>query len=93
MRKVVDFFDTRMMLANFRQAGMVDCVRERLKIVVKTCESCAAQVLSTFLKTPSGPEAFLGYTLLSIHSTSCAYTVSGWELEAGWGWGGVAADC
>ena len=45
--KVVDFFGAGTMVADFRQAGMVDCVRKRLKIVVKTCESCAAQALST----------------------------------------------
>ena len=40
--KVVDFFGTGMMVADFRRAGMVDCVRDRLKIVGKTCEGCAA---------------------------------------------------
>lgn len=35
---------------------------------------------------------FLGFSLLSIRATSCTYTISGLELEADWGRGGVNAS-
>ena len=73
------------MVADLKQNGMVDCVRDSFKIVEKTCESLSAQVLSTFPGTPSGPESFLG---LSIDSTSC-----GLEMDAGRGWEGLVIDC
>ncbi|CAL8349580.1 unnamed protein product [Boreogadus saida] len=66
-----------MMVEDFRHAGMMACVRERLKIVVKTCESWSAQPLSTFPGIPSGPAAFLGLTPLSTRLTSCTPRVSG----------------
>ena len=43
----------RMIMADFRQDG-VDYIRDRLDNVVKTCESCATQALSTFPGPPMG---------------------------------------
>lgn len=37
---VTGFLDMGMMVVDLRQAGMVACARERLKILVKTSESC-----------------------------------------------------
>lgn len=84
---------TSMMMGDFTQDGMGDCVRERLKILVKRCKNNAAQALITFPGTLSGPEDFLGLTPLTINSTPCGGEFNGWELEAGWGWDVVVADC
>ena len=52
------FLVTGMMVADFRQGGMVARVRERLKIFVKTPASWLAQALCTLPDTLSGPAAF-----------------------------------
>ena len=77
------FLGTGMMIADFRQGGMVARVRERLKILVKTPASWLAQELSTFPDTPSGPAAFLVLTDLSTHLTSCSCRVRVWLLGVG----------
>ena len=90
---VGDFLGTGMMVADFRQAGMVACPSDRLKRTVKTSASWSAHVLSTFPGTPSGPVAFLGLTARSTRLTSTTSTVSGVVSEVGvkcsGGWGGV----
>ena len=85
---MADFLGTGMMIADFRQGGMVARVRERLKILVKTPASWLAQELSTFPDTPSGPAVFLVLTDLSTHLTSCSCRVRVWLL----GVGGVSAN-
>src|SRR4029434_10809655 len=81
------FLRDGMMVADFRQGGMVARVRERLKILVKTPASWLAQALSTFPDTPSGPAAFLVSTDLSTHLFLCSCRVRVWLL----GVGGVSA--
>ena len=93
LREVVsDFLGTGMMVADFRQAGMLSCSRERLKMLVKTGASWSAHALSTFPGTPFGPVAFLGLTARSTRLTSSTCTVSGVVsvgVDCGGGWGGV----
>ena len=81
-----------MIMADFKQGGMTACSRDRLKMVVNTCDSCSAHALSTFPGTPSGPAAFLGFTAQSIRIVSCTSRVSGGELEAGGDWSGGWSD-
>jgi len=59
-----------MMVAFLKHLGTTDCWRERLKMSVSTSASWSIQVLSAWLRTPSGPIAFLGLTLLSTVLTS-----------------------
>uniref|UniRef100_A0A8C7YUY7 Chromodomain helicase DNA binding protein 3 n=1 Tax=Oryzias sinensis TaxID=183150 RepID=A0A8C7YUY7_9TELE len=78
---VEEFLGIGMMMDDFRQAGMKACASDRLNIFVKTWESWSAQARRTFPGTPSGPAAFLGFTLLNIRATSCVCAVRGSELE------------
>lgn len=73
----VGFLGIGMMVADFRQEGTVACDRDWLNILVRTPESWYAQALSTFPSTPSGPGAFLGFTVASAHLTRCSWMVSG----------------
>lgn len=79
----VFFFGSGMIVAVFRQSGMMDFNRDRLKIFVKTSESWSACFFSTLPLTTSGLAAFLRFTALSIHLTSCSRTVRMWLLEGG----------
>ena len=58
------FFGSRMIVADFRQGGMADLDRDRLKILVKTSESWSEHSFSTLPVTPSGLAAFLRFTAL-----------------------------
>ncbi len=87
-----DFFGTGMIVADFRQGGMTALTRERLKILVKMEVSWWAHALSTLPGTPSGPEAFLGFTARSTCLTSCSLTVSVVVQELGEGGGRAEAD-
>ncbi len=57
--------ETGMITDVFRQVGMMALVKERLRILVRIPESWSAHTESTFPGTPSGPEAFLGFTFLN----------------------------
>lgn len=57
---VVFLGGTGMIVADFRQAVMVACVRERLKSLVKYQWELVCKALRTFPGTPSGPAVFLG---------------------------------
>ena len=50
-------------MADLKHAGSLEVARDRLKMVVKTGVSSAAQSLSNRPCTPSGPAAFLGLML------------------------------
>ena len=56
------------MIEAFRHVGMVACVRERLKILVRIPASWSAHALITAPGIPSGPAAFLGFTALKFFS-------------------------
>lgn len=60
-----------MIVADFRGGG----TRDKLKMLVKTGESSLQHVRSTFPGTPSGPAAFLGFTVLKTCLTSCCSPV------------------
>jgi len=59
---------------HLKQAGTTDSTRERLNIVVNTGAIWLAQVFSTRPDMPSGPAAFLVFTLISALLTSCSVT-------------------
>lgn len=65
-----------MILAVFKQEGMLVCDREMWKILVKTPVRWPAQDWSTLFGTPSGPEAFPGLENLSTRLTSRSCNVS-----------------
>ena len=68
-------FGTGMMVDLLKHVGTTDWARERLNMVVNTGASCAAQDLSTLPDIPSGPDAFLVFTLINAPLTSCSVTV------------------
>lgn len=74
---MASFFGSGIIVADFRQVGMVAVERDRLKSFVKTAESCSAHSLSTLSVTPSGPAAFLGLIALSTPLTLCSCIVNG----------------
>lgn len=78
------------MVAALKQSGMVVCVRERLKIFVKTVESWVEHHLSTL---PLGQAAFLIFTDLNTLITSCSWkaivSVCEYSVDGWWGCGEV----
>lgn len=81
-----DFFGTRT-IDDFRQGGITAWAKERLKILVGVGASWWAHALSPLPGTPSGPEAFFGFTAWSTRLTLCSCTVSGVVQEPGGGGG------
>ncbi len=61
---------TGMIVAALKHVGTHDMDSDRLKMVVKTPASSAAQSFSTQPSNPSGPDAFLGLMLLRQSLTS-----------------------
>lgn len=56
------------MVEAFRQGGTVVWDKDRLNILVKTPVSWFAQSFSTLPVTPSGPAAFLWFTVLVLYA-------------------------
>lgn len=59
-----------MMVAAFRQDRMAACVRDVLKIRVRTPNSWSAQAFHIFPSIPSGPVAWCGFTAFRTPLTS-----------------------
>ncbi len=64
------------MMEDLKHLGTVQVDRERLKMEAKTSVNWSAQFLSTLPGIPSGPAAFLGFTLRNTLLTSSLLTVS-----------------
>lgn len=63
------------MMENLRQDGMVDGLRDLLKILVVTPVSSYVQSFRARLAIPLGPAAFRGLTASSVRLTSCSITL------------------
>lgn len=69
----------------FRHVGLVACVRERLKSLVRIPASWSVLALITTPGMPSGPAPFLGFTALKFFLTSCSWRERGRVMEPGGG--------
>ena len=77
------FFGTGMMVAVLKHDGTVACLREMLKMSVKTSFSSSAQSYSTLPWRLSGPAAFRALMVMSVLFTLAADRHRGWSCGGG----------